>query len=108
MSVYPSVESADVFASHKPSATPLPELNPRLDHVIAEHRHQQASIEQLPHLAKSSFELLDDLQRICYSGCTLDDESIGSIQAKLIILRINLNVLFKVHTQAPLHQQSQA
>jgi len=42
--------------------------------------------------------MLDDLQQLTYSGCVLDNDQIGSIQAKLMILRINLNVQYRVNT----------
>lgn len=57
------------------------------------------SIAHLPLSIRDSFKILDDLQEICHDGCVLDDAKIGAIQAKLIIIRINLNVHFGVSTE---------
>lgn len=101
MTVYPTADHADFFASFK---QPLPELNPALDAEIASRRIKQERFDELPILVKQCFAHLDDLQRITHDGCVLDDADIGAIQAKLIILRINLNVHHGVDTEQ-LHQR---
>ena len=78
--------------------TPLPELNPALEAQIRINREKQEAFEKLPRIVGDTFKLVDDLQRICHDGCVLDNESIGSIQAKLIILRICLNIHHGVST----------
>jgi len=82
MTVYPSVDHADFWASYKQA--------------------HKAGLDQestrTPMLIEDCFRVLDDLQRICHDGCQLDAHDIGSIQAKLIILRINLNVHFRRDT----------
>jgi hypothetical protein len=100
MTVYRSADHADVFACYKQqqSVTPLPELDPALDVRIAASRMQAEAFKGQPLIVKDMFKLIDDLQRICKDGCVLDNASIGSIQAKLIMLRINLNVHHGVNT----------
>ena len=82
MTVYPSADHADFWASYKQA--------------------RKAGLDQestrTPMLIEDCFRVLDDLQRICHHGCQLDAHDIGSIQAKLIILRINLNVHFGLNT----------
>jgi hypothetical protein len=104
MTVYRSADHADVFACYKqqPVITPLPELSPALEAKIAATRKEAEAFEGQPLIVKDMFRLVDDLQRICKDGCVLDTASIGSIQAKLIMLRINLNVHHGVNT-AQLH-----
>jgi hypothetical protein len=53
-------------------------------------------LAELPLLANQCFDLLDDMQRI--TNKTMTPEEVGSIRAKLTILRINLNVHFGVNT----------
>jgi hypothetical protein len=101
MTVYPSVDHADFFASHK---WPLPELNPAIDAELAAQRRRKEAWSALPLMVKDSFRLLDDLQRITHNGCVLDDADIGAIQAKLIFLRICLNIQNGVDTKQ-LHQR---
>jgi hypothetical protein len=100
MTVYPSVDHADFFASHK---WPLPELNPAIDAELAAElaaqRQRKEAWSALPLMVKDSFRLLDDLQRITHDGCALDDADIGAIQAKLILLRICLNIQNGVDTE---------
>lgn len=86
MTVHPTVDHADFFAAYKrPQALP-------------EHQCELERLAQLAHLDRQCFDLLDDLQRICHHGCSLSNADIGAIQAKLIILRINLNVRHGVNT----------
>lgn len=97
MTVHPTVDHADFFAAYKrPQA--LPELNPAVDHQIRQQQCELERLAQLAHLDRQCFDLLDDLQRICHHGCSLSNADISSIQAKLIILRINLNVRHGVNT----------
>jgi hypothetical protein len=100
MTVYRSADHADVFACYKQKQPikPLPELDPMLDVMLANQRKQKEALAQLPLMVQDMFRLIDDLQRICHDGCVLDNASIGSIQAKLIMLRINLNVHHGVNT----------
>lgn len=100
MTVHPTVDHADFFAAYKqPTIDPLPELNPAIDHMIRENQCELERLAQLGHLDRQCFDLLDDLQRICHDGVgTLGPADIGAIQAKLIILRINLNVRHGVNT----------
>jgi hypothetical protein len=95
MTVYRSVDEADVWASFK---RPLPETNPSIDHELAEARVQREKLDKLSLMDRQCFELLDDLQRLTPPGCVLGDAEIGSIQAKLSILRINLNIRHGVNT----------
>lgn len=97
MTVHPTVDHADFFAAYKrPQA--LPELNPAIDHHRRQYQCEMERLAQLAHLDRQCFDLLDDLQRICHHGCNLSNADIGAIQAKLIILRINLNVRHGVNT----------
>jgi hypothetical protein len=100
MSVYPSADNADVFACYKQKAdiTPLPELDPALAAQIRINREKREAFAGLPRIVRDTFSLVDDLQRICHDGCVLDNDAIGSIQAKLIILRICLNIHHGVST----------
>jgi hypothetical protein len=100
MTVYRSADHADVFACYKQQQpiTPLPELSPALEAKIVATRREAEAFEGQPLIVKDMFGLVDDLQRICKDGCVLDNNSIGSIQAKLIILRINLNVHHGLNT----------
>jgi hypothetical protein len=87
MTVYPSADHADFWAAFKGK----PEERP-------------TTANDLPSfVARDCFKLLDDLQRICYHGCSLTNAEIGAIQAKLIVLRINLNAIHGVNTPQ-LHQ----
>ena len=83
MTVHPTVDHADVWAAHK---------QPKADQDPMEQ------LGQLSLLDRQCFQLLDDLQIICHRGCNLDSAAIGSIQAKLIILRINLNIRHGIDT----------
>jgi hypothetical protein len=83
MTVYRSVDEADFWASYKQ----------------AKRAAQDQEINRTPMIIEDCFKVLDDLQRICHDGCQLDAHDIGSIQAKLTILRINLNVHF--HRDTP-------
>jgi hypothetical protein len=99
MGVYPSADQADVFSCYKQQPiTPLPELDPALAAQIRINREKWEAFEELPRIVRDTFKLVDDLQRICHDGCVLDNESIGSIQAKLILLRICLNIHHGVST----------
>jgi hypothetical protein len=100
MSVYPSADNADVFACYKQKQPikPLPELDPALTAQIKINREKRESFDELSSIVKDTFRLVDDLQRICHDGCVLDNDTIGSIQAKLIILRICLNIHHGVST----------
>ena len=81
--------------------------NPNVVAGIEKHRAIEAEIHaralsrrrlaELPLLVNQCFDLLDDMQRI--TNKTMTPEEVGSVQAKLIILRINLNVHFGVNTQ---------
>lgn len=82
MTVYSSADQADVWASFKQNPTPVPKLG---------------------FIQQQCFDLIDDLDRICYHGCVLDNTDIGTIQAKLQVLRIHLNVLWQADTE---HQQA--
>jgi hypothetical protein len=88
MTVYPSADHADFWAAYKQK--PAPKSTP------------------IPLAARDCFALLDDLQRICYPGVSLTNSDIGSIQAKLTILRINLNVLYGLNTIDPVHRRPDA
>ena len=83
--------------------------NPNVVAGIEKHRALEAEIAEIPARALSrrrlaelpmivgqAFDLMDDLQRIVNQP--LGPCEIGSVQAKLIILRINLNVHFGVNT----------
>lgn len=100
MTVHPTADHADFWAAYKrPAANPLPELNPAVDHQIRENQCELERLAKLAHLDRQCFEMLDDLQRICHDGVgTLGPAEVGAIQAKLIILRINLNVRHGVNT----------
>jgi hypothetical protein len=100
MSVYPSADNADVFACYKQKqpVKPLPELDPALAAQIRINREEREAFDGLPRIVRDTFKLVDDLQRICHDGCALDNDAIGSIQAKLIILRICLNIHHGVST----------
>lgn len=99
MTVHPTADHADVFACYKQvTVDPLPELSPAIDHQVHQERCELERLAALARLDRQCFDLLDDLQRICHDGCVLDNAKIGSIQAKLIILRINLNVRHGVNT----------
>lgn len=100
MTVYPTADHADFFAAYKRSAVdPLPELSPAIDHQIHQERCELERLAALAHLDRQCFDLLDDLQRICHDGVgTLGPAEVGAVQAKLIILRINLNVRHGVNT----------
>lgn len=96
MTVHPSADHADIWASFKHGAhgnTTSTQTAPVIDR------------DPLSPIKRQCFDLLDDLDRICYHGCVLDNADIGAIQAKLQILRINLNVHWQADTQ---HQQAQA
>jgi hypothetical protein len=79
MTTYPTADHADMWAAYK---QPKAETTAGLSYIV-----------------RDMFRLLDDLQRITYDGCDLDNADIGAIQAKLSILRINLNVHHGVHTE---------
>lgn len=100
MTVYPTADHADVFSCYKQvTVDPLPELNPAIDHQIRENQCELERLAKLAHLDRQCFDLLDDLQRICHDGVgTLGPAEVGAVQAKLIILRINLNVRHGVNT----------
>jgi hypothetical protein len=99
MTVYPTADHADFFAAYKrPAVDPMPELNPAIDHQIHQERCELERLAALAHIDRQCFELLNDLQRICHHGCSLSNADIGAIQAKLIILRINLNIRHGVNT----------
>jgi hypothetical protein len=80
--------------------------NPNVVAGIEKHRALEAEIHaralsrrrlaELPMIVGQAFDLLDDMQRI--TNKTMTPEEVGSVQAKLIILRINLNVHFGVNT----------
>lgn len=86
MTVHPSADQADIWASFKQEPAEAPQVINR------------GTIQE------QCFKLIDDLDRICYHGCVLDNADIGAIQAKLQILRINLNVHWQADTQ---HKQAQ-
>lgn len=85
MTVYASADSADVFASHKVRETVAPTA-------------RLTRLSELPLIDRQCFTLLDDLQQICHNGVSLSNADIGAIQAKLIILRVNLNIRHNVNT----------
>jgi hypothetical protein len=95
VTVYPSVDAADFWADFK---RPLPEIDPVYDRPVIEARVLNEQLDKLPLLDRQCFELLDDLQRIAHLGCELTPEDIGLIRAKLIFLRINLNIPHGVNT----------
>jgi hypothetical protein len=80
--------------------------NPNVVAGIEKHRALEAEIHaraisrrrlaELPMIVGQAFDLLDDMQQI--TNKTMTPEEVGSVQAKLIILRINLNVHFGVNT----------
>ena len=80
--------------------------NPNVVAGIERHRALEAEIHaralsrrrlaELPMIVGQAFDLLDDMQRI--TNKTMTPEEVGSVQAKLTILRINLNVHFGVNT----------
>jgi hypothetical protein len=80
--------------------------NPNVIAGIEIHRALEAKIHaraltrrrlaELPMIVGQAFDLMDDLQRIVKQP--MGPCEIGSVQAKLIILRINLNVHFGVNT----------
>jgi len=80
--------------------------NPNVIAGIEKHRALEAEIHaraisrrrlaELPMIVGHVFDLLDDMQRI--ANKTMTPEEVGSIRAKLTILRINLNVHFGVNT----------
>jgi len=84
MIVHASPDEADFWADYK--------------HQCAAYKDAKTKLLSYPLLVQQMFTLLDDLQQITHNGCVLDAATIGSIQAKLIILRIDLNVHFGVNT----------
>lgn len=79
--------------------------NPNVIAGIERHRALEAEIHvralsrrklaELPMIVGQAFDLMDDLQRIVNQP--MGPCEIGTVQAKLIILRINLNVHFGVN-----------
>lgn len=67
-----------------------------LDQSIALRAVTRRRMAELPLLVNQCFDLLDGMQRI--TNHTMTPAEVGSIQAKMTILRINLNVHFGVNT----------
>jgi hypothetical protein len=97
MTVHSSADAANLWNS--PTFKERMKAYATLEHEIHCSKVNREKMLALPLMVKDCFRLLDDLQRICHSGCKLDDADIGSIQAKLILLRINLNVHHGVSTE---------
>lgn len=96
MTVYPSADHADIWASFKHGAH---------DNTTSTQTAPVIDRGPLSPIERQCFDLIDDLDRICYQGCVLYNADIGTIQAKLQILRLNLNAQLATDTQ---HKQARS
>ena len=87
MTVYSSVDQADVFAAKK-------------------QRHVPTTTGHLDLLSQDIFKVVDDLQAIVTSKLELDPSDVGTVSGKLIILRLLLNAKHSVRTPQVDHNWS--
>ena len=84
MTVYASVDQADVFAAEKQRRASPVERPTTTDHLDL--------------LSQDIFKVVDDLQAIVTSKLELDPTDVGTMSGKLIILRLLLNAKHSVKT----------
>lgn len=84
MTVYASVDQADVFAAKKQRHASLMERPTTTGHLDL--------------LSQDIFRVVDDLQAIVTSKLKMDHTDIGTVSGKLIILRLLLNAKHSVRT----------
>lgn len=94
MTVHKNNDDANMLAN--PNVVARIEKHRALDHDIHARAVTRRRMAELPMLVNQCFDLLDGMQRI--TNHTMTPAEVGSIQAKLTILRINLNVHFGVNT----------